>query len=94
MAKFIRAYQSGDIDAIVDMLTDCFITTASPGETVGQLHAQRVAIEAGPVERNGALGAMTCVYCRDPDGNLLEIATYHSSRATWPPFGNSEESAS
>jgi hypothetical protein len=46
------------------------------------------------VERNGALGAMTSVYCRDPDGNLLEIATYHSSRATWPPFGNSEESAS
>jgi catechol 2,3-dioxygenase-like lactoylglutathione lyase family enzyme len=28
------------------------------------------------VERAGALGPMQSVYCRDPDGNLIEIATY------------------
>jgi hypothetical protein len=28
------------------------------------------------VERLGALGPMTSVYCRDADGNLIEIASY------------------
>jgi catechol 2,3-dioxygenase-like lactoylglutathione lyase family enzyme len=28
------------------------------------------------VERDGARGKMTSVYCRDPDGNLIEVATY------------------
>jgi catechol 2,3-dioxygenase-like lactoylglutathione lyase family enzyme len=31
---------------------------------------------AGPVEQAGALGPMTSVYLRDPDGNLVEVATY------------------
>ena len=28
------------------------------------------------VERIGALGPMVSVYCRDPDGNLIELASY------------------
>jgi hypothetical protein len=24
----------------------------------------------------GALGRMTSIYCEDPDGNLVEVATY------------------
>jgi catechol 2,3-dioxygenase-like lactoylglutathione lyase family enzyme len=35
-----------------------------------------VAIEVGPVPREGALGPMTSVYFRDPDGNLVEVARY------------------
>ncbi|MBV8642633.1 MAG: VOC family protein, partial [Candidatus Eremiobacteraeota bacterium] len=35
-----------------------------------------VVVETGPVGKQGALGPMTSVYCRDPDGNLIEIATY------------------
>jgi len=35
-----------------------------------------VDIVEGPVGRVGALGPMTSVYFRDPDGNLLEVATY------------------
>jgi hypothetical protein len=35
-----------------------------------------VEIVAGPVPRTGALGAMTSHYCRDIDGNLIEIAVY------------------
>ena len=31
---------------------------------------------AGRSQRVGALGPMRSVYCRDPDGNLIEIATY------------------
>jgi catechol 2,3-dioxygenase-like lactoylglutathione lyase family enzyme len=41
-------------------------------------HLQRcgVAVELGPVAKDGALGPITSVYCRDPDGSLIEIATY------------------
>jgi hypothetical protein len=35
-----------------------------------------VAVEVGPVSRRGARGEMTSVYCRDPDGNLIEVAKY------------------
>lgn len=54
----------------------CFITHHTPEQVVAHLQACRVRIEAGPVERAGALGPMTSVYCRDPDGNLIEIAWY------------------
>ena len=45
-------------------------------EVVAHLEASGVAIECGPIERSGAEGPMTSVYCRDPDQNLIEIATY------------------
>jgi catechol-2,3-dioxygenase len=40
-----------------------------------------VALEEGPVERTGALGSLTSVYLRDPDGNLIEISQYPTSAA-------------
>lgn len=54
----------------------CFITAVGPEEVVEHLHACGIAIVAGPVARQGALGVMQSVYCRDPDGNLIEIASY------------------
>ncbi len=54
----------------------CFITAVGPDQVVEHLHTCRVAIEAGPVGRIGALGPIQSVYCRDPDGNLIEIASY------------------
>ena len=54
----------------------CFITAAPPDEVIAHLHDCGVAIVAGPVERTGALGPIRSVYCRDPDGNLVEIASY------------------
>jgi catechol 2,3-dioxygenase-like lactoylglutathione lyase family enzyme len=54
----------------------CFITAVGPEDVVGHLHGCGVLIEQGPVKRIGALGEISSVYCRDPDGNLIEIASY------------------
>ena len=54
----------------------CFVTAVGTDDVVAHLHDCRVTVELGPIERQGALGMMTSVYCRDPDGNLVEIASY------------------
>jgi catechol 2,3-dioxygenase-like lactoylglutathione lyase family enzyme len=54
----------------------CLITTTAPGQVLAHLSAQRVPVEDGPVPRTGALGPITSIYIRDPDGNLIEIASY------------------
>jgi catechol 2,3-dioxygenase-like lactoylglutathione lyase family enzyme len=54
----------------------CLVTTASSGQVLAHLAAHGVAVEEGPVGRTGALGPMTSVYIRDPDGNLIEISSY------------------
>jgi catechol 2,3-dioxygenase-like lactoylglutathione lyase family enzyme len=56
----------------------CFITAVPPDEVVGHLHDNGVQILQGPVEKAGALGPILSVYCRDPDGNLIEISSYQS----------------
>jgi catechol 2,3-dioxygenase-like lactoylglutathione lyase family enzyme len=54
----------------------CFITETPLEEVVAQLNAHGVAIALGPVPKTGALGPMTSVYFRDPDGNLIEVSNY------------------
>lgn len=54
----------------------CFVAETPSDEVIRHLAACGVAVEAGPVMRRGARGEMTSVYCRDPDGNLIEIANY------------------
>ena len=54
----------------------CFVVTVPPEDVVAHLHACGIAVELGPVPKAGALGPIMSVYCRDPDGNLIEIATY------------------
>ncbi len=56
----------------------CFVTAVGPEDVVAHLHGCGVAIELGPVAAHGALGPITSVHCRDPDGNLVEIASYLS----------------
>ncbi len=68
-------WETGRVDA-PGSLDLCFITTATPGEVKAHLVSVGVAITEGPVAKTGALGPMTSIYCRDPDGNLIEIATY------------------
>jgi catechol 2,3-dioxygenase-like lactoylglutathione lyase family enzyme len=54
----------------------CFLTSSSPADVVAHLNANGVAIEEGPVAKQGARGTLRSVYCRDPDGSLIEIASY------------------
>ena len=68
-------WETGQVDA-PGSLDICFITTATPADVKKHLASVGVAITDGPVPKTGALGPMTSVYCRDPDGNLVEIATY------------------
>jgi catechol 2,3-dioxygenase-like lactoylglutathione lyase family enzyme len=54
----------------------CFIADCTPEEVWAHLIECGVEITAGPVTKIGALGPMTSHYCRDIDGNLIEIAVY------------------
>ncbi|ACH84959.1 MULTISPECIES: VOC family protein [Acidithiobacillus] len=57
----------------------CFIVTGGIQGVLTHLQTCGVTLEAGPVPRTGATGPITSVYFRDPDGNLLEVATYDQS---------------
>ena len=46
----------------------CFLTSSTPEEVA--------ALEEGPVAKQGARGTLRSVYCRDPDGSLIEISSY------------------
>ena len=52
----------------------CFLTRSPLAEWERHLNAHSVTIEEGPVQRSGAMGPITSLYIRDPDGNLIEIA--------------------
>ena len=54
----------------------CLIAAVPLDAVIAHLHAENIAIEAGPVARRGALGPIRSVYFRDPDGNLVEVAEY------------------
>ncbi len=54
----------------------CFLTDDGPEAVLAHLRVCDVAVELGPVEKQGARGRLRSVYCRDPDGNLIEISSY------------------
>jgi catechol 2,3-dioxygenase-like lactoylglutathione lyase family enzyme len=54
----------------------CFLTSSTPEEVVAHLKANGITIEEGPVDKQGARGTIRSVYCRDPDGSLIEISSY------------------
>lgn len=54
----------------------CFLTSSTPEQVVAHLSAHGIAIEEGPVAKQGARGTLLSVYCRDPDGSLIEISSY------------------
>ena len=52
----------------------CFLIEGSLDDVALALAEAGVAVELGPVEREGAVGAMDSLYVRDPDGNLVELS--------------------
>jgi catechol 2,3-dioxygenase-like lactoylglutathione lyase family enzyme len=54
----------------------CFVTETALDEAMAQVRNQGVAIIEGPVARTGATGPILSFYFRDPDGNLIEVASY------------------
>jgi catechol 2,3-dioxygenase-like lactoylglutathione lyase family enzyme len=59
----------------------CFLTASTPDQVVAHLKTHGVVIEEGPVTKQGARGALRSVYCRDPDGSLIEISSYEDGAA-------------
>lgn len=54
----------------------CFLTELSPQQVLDRLGELGVEVTNGPVTRDGARGTIHSVYCLDPDGSLIEIASY------------------
>jgi catechol 2,3-dioxygenase-like lactoylglutathione lyase family enzyme len=70
-------WATGAVDA-PGSLDLCFIADMSAPGVGAHLLACGVEITEGPVAKTGAQGAMTSHYCRDPDGNLIEVASYRA----------------
>jgi catechol 2,3-dioxygenase-like lactoylglutathione lyase family enzyme len=68
-------WATGAVDA-PGSLDLCFITTDAPAAVLAHLQACGIVVTSGPARQTGALGPMTSIYCRDPDGNLVEVANY------------------
>lgn len=58
----------------------CLIAAVPLEDVRAHLRRENIAIVAGPVTRRGAMGAMRSLYFRDPDGNLVEVSEYLSSK--------------
>jgi catechol 2,3-dioxygenase-like lactoylglutathione lyase family enzyme len=54
----------------------CFVWPASPQLAVDLVGALGAELVEGPVPREGAGGSGQSVYCRDPDGSLIELISY------------------
>ena len=54
----------------------CFEWPGPIAAALSHLKAHGVAVALGPVATQGAKGAATSLYFRDPDGSLLEFMSY------------------
>lgn len=54
----------------------CLLTDLPPDTVLTRLKARDVTVLEGPVTKTGARGPLTSIYFNDPDGNLIEVASY------------------
>ena len=54
----------------------CFVIEDPVEEFQEYLRRKEIEIVEGPVQRTGAVGPITSIYIRDPDGNLIELSNY------------------
>jgi len=54
----------------------CFVWPGSAESALSHLRSHGVQVIEGPVVRTGAHGVEVSVYCRDPDGSLIELISY------------------
>ncbi len=54
----------------------CLIASRPLDAVIAHLRSVGIAIEMGPVERDGAAGPIRSVYLRDPDANLVEVSEH------------------
>ena len=54
----------------------CFISETTINDMIAHLESEEVEIIEGPGSKTGALGPITSIYFRDPDGNLVEVSNY------------------
>ena len=50
-----------------------FVSDWTMEDILSHLQKHQVVVLEGPVEKQGPLGVMSCVYLNDPDNNLIEI---------------------
>lgn len=52
----------------------CILVADSVDDILRALEVAGIDVELGPVSRTGATSALTSIYIRDPDGNLVELS--------------------
>jgi catechol 2,3-dioxygenase-like lactoylglutathione lyase family enzyme len=52
----------------------CFLVADDLDQVADSLSHMGIAVELGPVPRTGATSALSSLYVRDPDGNLVELS--------------------
>ena len=73
-----REFEPKALKPVPGAIDLCLIASTELESVIEHLKACGVAIIEGPVAKTGALGPMTSIYFRDPDGNLIEVSNYPS----------------